>query len=242
MPGAVKKSKSSFKKSPKGVKKPKLSRQSAFQNQNALKPEAKFMDYVVDIEPFYNASTPQLLNSMIIGVNNYNRIGTKVLLKGLEYRLTVYRTAAGVTNTLPSAARFIIVYDRQPVLGTPAAWTDILAAQDSGGTSFTNQFLNFPNVSEKDRFLILHDEVISLPQVDANVAGPTGFMAWDSAQPMHRKGYIKLNKLVSIFNNSSQITEGQLLAFFQNNNATCTNNATTPYGFQFATRTSYTDM
>lgn len=241
MPGAAKR-KLPTKKSPQGVMKKKKTRKDAFASPNARTPEVKYFDVSLDVEPFYNSATANQLNNILAGSNNWNRVGNKVTLKGIEYQLVVYRTAAGIVNTFPSALRWVLVYDKTPNPASIATWTEIFLSQDSAGASFTNQFLNKPNSAEKDRFLILHDEMMSLPQVDANVVGPAGIMSWDSAQPLHRKGYIKLSKLISTFNASSQITEGQLLFFVINNNSTCTNNATTPYGMQVAVRTSYMDL
>jgi len=58
----------------------------------------------------------------------------------LEYQFVVYRTAAGVTNTFPSAVRVVIVYDKEPIAGSTAQWTDVFASQDSAGASFSNTF------------------------------------------------------------------------------------------------------
>jgi len=242
MPGAAKRKLPTKKKTGSVTKKRKTSRRDGFINPNASKPEVKFLDTFTDNEPFYNVTNPHTTcNNMLVGSNNYNRVGTKVQLKGLEYQFVVYRTAAGVTNTFPSAVRVVIVYDKEPIAGSTAQWTDVFASQDSAGASFSNTFFNKPNVSEKDRFLILY-EMLSLPQVDANVIGPAGVMAWDSAQGMHRKGYIKLKGLITQFNNSSQFTEGAILCYAINNNSTCTNNATTPYGIQYGFRLSYNDF
>lgn len=244
MPGADKKRKSTSSKSSKGVtKKRKISRKQEFANPNARKPEVKFVDSVADAEPFYNASaivaTP---STVLVGANNYNRVGTKIQLKGLEYQMVIYRTAAGVVNTFPSACRVVFVYDKTPNAGVTVVWTDVMTSQDTAGSSFSNQFFNKPNVSEKDRFLILHDEMFSLPAVDASLATPASAGVWDSAQRMHSKGYIKLTNLISTYNNSSQCTEGAIYVFAINNNSTCTNNATTPYGIQYAFRMSYMDI
>jgi len=81
----------------------------------------KFLDTFTDNEPFYNVTNPHTTcNNMLVGSNNYNRVGTKVQLKGLEYQFVVYRTAAGVTNTFPSAVRVVIVYDKEPIAGSTA--------------------------------------------------------------------------------------------------------------------------
>jgi len=177
MPGAAKRKLPTKKKTGSVTKKRKTSRRDGFINPNASKPEVKFLDTFTDNEPFYNVTNPHTHVTTCWWVQTTNRVGTKVQLKGLEYQFVVYRTAAGVTNTFPSAVRVVIVYDKEPIAGSTAQWTDVFASQDSAGASFSNTFFNKPNVSEKDRFLILYDEMLSLPQVDANVIGPAG-VSW----------------------------------------------------------------
>lgn len=122
------------------------------------RPEIKFFD-LPTIGPTAISSTgtvnAQPINNLAQGTTGSTRIGLSISLKSLAYHID-YRLGA---TPVPCSIRTIFVWDKQPNGAAPAI-TDVLA-----GTPPT--FVSFLNISNKDRFTVLRNDVISLsPQGD----------------------------------------------------------------------------
>lgn len=123
-------------------------------------PEKKF----IDTTPTFNivasssafVATPVLLNGVGTGATATDRVGRKILMKSLYVRYALNRSA---TTTLGANVRIVVVYDRQPNAAPPGI-TDVFLA---------DAFLSPNNLSNRDRFVILCDEVTE--SIDA--AGPS---------------------------------------------------------------------
>jgi len=114
--------------------------------------ERKFTDVSGTLAPAFGSSaftTPGptfLLNGLVPDSTATGRIGRKVVMKSLYFR---YSAQLAPTSTQGSPIRIIIVYDKQANTQAPGV-TDILLAD-----SFTSP----NNLSNRDRFVILADEV-----------------------------------------------------------------------------------
>lgn len=87
-----------------------------------------------------------LLNGLVPDSTATGRIGRKIVMKSLYVRWTVNMAA---TSTLGAPCRIIVVYDKQANAQAPAT-ADVLVA---------DSFLSPNNLSNRDRFVILADEV-----------------------------------------------------------------------------------
>lgn len=86
-----------------------------------------------------------LLNGLVPGSGADQRIGRKVIMTSLLYRIGFI---LGATSTGGSPLRLLIVYDKQANAAAPAI-TDILD---------TDHFLARQNLSNRDRFVVLADK------------------------------------------------------------------------------------
>lgn len=210
-------------------------------------PEMKFVDVYQDLDLTYNTTTPTAvgnLNQTAKGTQNYERVGNKMNLIGLEYLATFYASQVTVAQKFgPSSARILIIYDKSPQTASYAPWSEVMLTQSQLGAAFSNSFHDKPNPGEKDRFLILLDEIVSLPWVDMGI-GAAGIITSPGTTDLNKfskKGYIKLKGLTATFTKADAITEGAILMYTQVNNSVMTNVNTSPWGLQFSTRVSYTD-
>jgi len=112
-------------------------------------PELKFIDTSVSTNltaASLTFSAPQLLNGVAPGSGATDRIGRKLVMKSMYMRATV-RAGTGSAGSGP--IRCIIFYDKQSNGAAPAA-TDLLLA---------NEFNSQNNLSNRDRFVVLSDEI-----------------------------------------------------------------------------------
>jgi len=94
------------------------------------------------------------LNCVAQGATSYNRIGTKILMKSIDFRAIFSMTGSGPTQ---STFRYMIVYDRQPNGAFPA-FSDILSTNISTAPSFFSGV----NMANRSRFIVLRDRIQSL--------------------------------------------------------------------------------
>jgi len=87
-----------------------------------------------------------LLNGMANGNDASTRIGRKVTLRSLLFKYSCSMVTAGTGG---ACIRFLIVYDKQSNAAAPTI-TDVL---------LQNEFLSPNNLSNRDRFVTLVDEV-----------------------------------------------------------------------------------
>lgn len=116
-------------------------------------PEKKFVDVSVNGQALALAAntftTPGptfLLNGLVPDSTATGRIGRKIVMKSLYVR---YSFNMAATSTLGAPCRLIVFYDKQANAAAPAV-TDVLLA---------DSFLSPNNLSNRDRFVILADEV-----------------------------------------------------------------------------------
>lgn len=123
---------------------------------NYPKPEVKFVDkqigtVLVPLEVSEDGTFIHPLNELAQGVSGSQRIGQQVGIKSCYYQYVVNFG----TSAQPIVVRSLLVWDRTPNGGTPTM-TDVLSTT-------TATFITAPmNLANRDRFVILSDERITL--------------------------------------------------------------------------------
>jgi len=186
-----------------------------------------------------------VLNSLLPGDQSWNRIGNKINLQRLQVKgyLVLNGTQAPNSEYYQTVGRFAIVYDKQHnnTLFSPAfglVFTDILAtgvAQVDAGSNI--------NWAERERFIVLYDEVISLPEVDTDAMGNILeiFFPLNQEQETVWDFDIDLRGLPTLYSGSNgdpqDITTGALSALTMSN----TDPSVSCWGLAFTYRLYYTD-
>lgn len=157
-----------------------------------------------------------LLNSIAQGTSASERIGRKLTMKSLFLR---HSHELNPTSTGGSPLRVLVVYDKQANAAAPAI-TDILQVDD---------FQSPNNLSNRDRFVTLIDEIMDVVSANANVtAADTNYKS------------INLEMLYNAGTTGAigSITSGSMYLFV----AQTGNIATTASVYDFYTRVRYTDV
>lgn len=113
--------------------------------------ELKIIDTEDVATGFLSAGAVTLLNGVAQGTDYTNRIGRKILLKSLLFRMSIL-PSSGASATTGDVVRVLIVYDCQTNAAAPAV-TDIITA-----ASYNNPM----NLNNRDRFKIIADKFISM--------------------------------------------------------------------------------
>lgn len=119
-------------------------------------PELKYFDDQVGIN-FDTTGSVGVINALGTGTDNNARIGRRINLTSVGWNLFIDASGA----TAPDVVRFMIVYDKQ-TNGALASIGDIVQQP----TAAVNSFMDMSN---QDRFLVLHDERF---EVSPNAASP----------------------------------------------------------------------
>jgi len=150
-------------------------------SQNTL-PEMKWIDRAGDITfdgvAANNAAVGVPINWLQRGTATWNRIGRKVNWKTMEVHccLTVNDGPVGTWPVLPRSVgahnlRVAVIYDKEPT-GTVPNYNTIFDNRSNLGVT-TSSVMAMPNGDEKERFVILRDKIVYVPQCEfaANAAG-----------------------------------------------------------------------
>jgi len=197
--GSFKKGKKSFPKK-MAMKKSRLTRLPAF-SAKSMKAELKGIDLAATGFALTSAGACfQIQGIPIEGSGPDDRTGRNIRMNSLEVRGFIHLDATNAAGRAQTLARIMLIYDRQPNGAAPAI-TDVL--QDSTGATSTFVGLNLNN---KDRFIVLRDRQVLLPQL--GVAGvPPGTVTnanelnLDKTYNIHE--YIKLSGLEQTFKASA---------------------------------------
>jgi len=102
------------------------------------------------------------LNCVQQGATSYNRIGTKILIKSIDFRCNFF-----LAGTAPSYAgvRYMLVYDRQPNGAFPAM-SDIISENISTAPTFHSGV----NMANRSRFVVLRDRMLTLSAGTDNIS------------------------------------------------------------------------
>lgn len=103
----------------------------------------------------------RVISGIAAGDNNDNRDGSNVVLQSFVMSGVV---SAGTAQSGADIARLLLVYDNSPVGALPL-FSDIFA---SAGTGPTDATLVAPNLSNRARFSILHDQRWTIDTSDSS--------------------------------------------------------------------------
>ena len=129
------------------------------------KMEVKYVDNAATDDNFQLVGgTPWILiNGIVQGAGNNQRIGNKVSLKALRMKGQIINLATAVQTH----ARLLVVYDKQPNGALPT-YATVMQTRDNAGAASNTAFSD-PNFDNKERFTILRDTTFVLPSVTNTV-------------------------------------------------------------------------
>lgn len=148
-------------------------------------------------------NTNKPFNAIQAGTGFFNRIGNRITMKSLHLVGTL-TTTANVTAGIVEYLRIMVVYDKQANGAAPAI-TDILLDTAQDATSVTNAWSS-TNINNRDRFLILMDDRIDIPNnaATALTAEQQSIMPQGGdQQEVNINRFIKLNDLEAMYKASS---------------------------------------
>lgn len=153
-------------------------------------------------------ATTGAINNIAQGTNNATRIGSRICIKSIAYRMDFDINSAATTT----AVRMILFWDRQPnTYSTGLVATDILASAS---------YLSFNNPANSDRFVILRNVNLGLA-----TGGPqTAFL----------EGYVKINMVSSYLNVTNEPTTGALGCLWLSDQATNTPTVNAQFRVRFS--------
>lgn len=194
--------------------------------QSSSRPEVKWVDYPTTTSNFRSAATPPTAVSIFTplqGAAGFNRIGQKVTLKSLRVRGQVMNIATATQDV----GRIIVVYDKQANAALPN-WADLITSISAAGAATTNVLCGL-NMANRERFIVLADEMLLLPSVTN--AGGLGVLTNLGAINTSDKNpsmfnfdrFIRLRDMEAHFNNTNggtfaDVQTGSLNIFFVSGN------------------------
>lgn len=184
-------------------------------------PELKFVDNVNNANlagssAFVAPSATTLLNGLVPGSTASQRIGRKILMTSLYIRWS-FRMAPTATQGAP--LRVVVVYDKQANAAAPAV-TDIFTVDD---------FLSPNNLSNRDRFVTLCDEI-------TEPIGTTG-VAYQVAGTIYKKINLETMFNAGTAGTIADITSGSVYLVFAQGGQI----ATASPNFSWYSRIRYSD-
>lgn len=134
----------------------------------ATKPELKYLDSAVAPHTgVSNVAYIQLLNTLVQGTGDQERVGRQVTNKYLSIRIPFIFTAPSAF--ISANARIILFIDHQPEASTPS-WPDI----------FQNNTINaFRNLEKEKRFTILKSRTLNFETGSDPTTSTSYYLKWN---------------------------------------------------------------
>jgi len=161
--------------------------------------EVKYCDVAFSDDNFFVPPVNGvLLNGIVQGAAQFNRIGNKIAMKSLRVRGQIINLLTNVQTY----ARIVIVYDKQCNGSIPTS-SVVLQTRDSAGASANTAFSEL-NMDFMERFTILRDYSVMLPSV-TNTAGVLTNIGFDPGQNSSGGSifevdlFIKLKGLITLY-------------------------------------------
>lgn len=181
----------------------------------------------------------QLLNGTTNGSNFWNRLGSRISMKSLWFKLFIANSDTyTIMNEVNATYRISIVYDKQ-AQGTAPLVSDIWANVDNAG-ALTSSITGSVNPLGRDRFVILFDRFINTWPLRYGTSEATSWVVGKNAMI---KKYFKLKNSEALYNTGntgtiSDIESGSLYLIIQSSRAATEDN---PFQFIWNTRLRWTD-
>lgn len=180
------------------------------QKVKMMQPELKGYDIAAGNAEFQSTGRVELLNPVVQGTDNFNRVGRKINMKSVHVRGVIF--PKDPTISIPrDHLRLLLVYDKQTNALLPSG-NDVL--MDSNAVAGTSSFSHV-NLANRERFVILRDTLVNVPQYDAtSLDSRNDFPNLDPA--LHIDWYVSLKGKDSIYNqlNNGNIGDIQTGALF----------------------------
>jgi hypothetical protein len=132
-----------------------------------IRSDDHFVDTSAVVLGFSTTTGFSLLNGLVPGVGQNQRLGRKVKLRHLHVDSIIEWTGPGAAQTAYDRLRFLVVYDRESNAAAPA-WADIITSTDAASTA-TSTSWDSMNPSNVDRFMILADRKLFMNNYNAAV-------------------------------------------------------------------------
>lgn len=197
--------------------------------------EKKCCDIALNTANFLAAPAPILLNGLVQGAANHQRIASRIAMATFHLRgqFITLGGGAGVADYL----RLIVFYDRQSNGTTPAV-SDILRGVDSAGVATVNSHSPI-NIANSERYLMLLDIGINVPN-NSPAAVPTElFPCINNNSETAVSRYMRLKDMETHYKDATagigDITTGALWLM------PIGSNAGAAYAFKFSGRLRYWD-
>lgn len=161
-------------KSPKGFKRFKKQKKTAFMSTAAIARkghEVKTVDTNLQTTTPTNTLAAVLLNGCTEGTDAVNRIGRRINMKSVRIRMLFAQTRTIAAAVQPTFVRYALVYDRQPN-GAAPAWADVFQTINASGTTESNA-LSHPNPTNFDRFIVMREGMRSYVPTTTSANEPT---------------------------------------------------------------------
>lgn len=166
---------------------------------HARAPEKKVVDTLNNAVAINTTGVFTLLNAMVPGATEYQRVGRKISMSSVQLRGFIRFRQAG---TAPSNdfIRAILFYDRQPNGAAPVLADVLQDVDNTGGNSSTS--LSSLNINNADRFKILRDMYWSVPSASVATAqnGTTGGAQLLDYKPASFREFVSLKGMEVHFN------------------------------------------
>lgn len=186
------------------------------------------------------------LNMIVAGSSFFNRIGRKIEMKSIRVNGVIAQVGAVTRNCPLDYGRIMIVYDRQ-TNAAPCLISDILNNVDQGANNYSSAVgggLIGINLNNRDRFLVLADRRIMLPQVTLTAGVISNVFPTDGTQDMIIDDFRKMANLTCHYKSDSTVavigdivTGGLYLVTLASNAA-----GSEGWSFQWNSRLRFRDM
>jgi len=157
------------------------------------------------------------VNLIVPGTGSWNRIGKKIRMASIRYRMTLTHDQTNSdTDLLNNVIRITLVFDKQPSAGAVPAFSDIFGSTSQLGTETVQSFLDGQRVDNTSRFSVLRDDVIT-SDMSTLVTTLGGSNNWKCELDR----FVKLKGLETIFSGQSSpctiadIANGALYLIFR---------------------------
>lgn len=198
-------------------------------------PEVKVVDTAVQNFTMSTTSIGQVLNTISLGSDLFNRVGRQIQM--ISVHLRGYFISAG-NAVVPDYLRVLLVYDRQPD-GSTAVFNDVITSIDNAG-GVTHASQDFPDQGNLDRFKILSD--IHVPLIPAGGAAGAATPQPGVENPQNLEiffdRYVKLGGLEARYGAGATVPQSGAVLLLAKGNVAF---ASAPYDLIVNARLTYTD-